>query len=78
MIKSNEPHHDRNEEVEHQDDHGHLVDAPQGHRHQVGELHRKVAFGTVELGVVPRVVSLDEHLVRTVSVDHSPEKDVKE
>ena len=31
-------HHDRDEEVQHQDDDNDLVDAPEGHRHDVRKL----------------------------------------
>ena len=72
-------YHDCYEEVQHQDDHNHLVDAPESHRHQMRELHGEVFFGTTVLVcLVPGVVLLYEHLVRAVGIDVSPKEDVEE
>ena len=72
-------YHDRDEEVQHQDDHNHLVDAPESHRHQMRELHGEVFFETTFLvSSVPGVVPRYKHLVRAVSIDVSPKEDVEE
>ena len=71
-------YHDRDQEVQHQDDHNHLVDAPEGHRHQMRKLHGELFLVLVSHLIGPVVVLLYEHLVRAVSIDVSPKEDVEE
>ena len=69
--------HDCNEEVQHQDDDNDLVDAPEGHWHDVRELQREVFFSGIFRGT-PGVVFHYEHLVRAISIEVSPKEDMEE
>ena len=69
--------HDCNEEVQHQDDDNDLVDAPEGHWHDVRKLQGEVFFRRIFQGS-PGVVFHYEHLVRTFSIEVSPEDDMEE
>ena len=69
--------HDCNEKVQHQDDDNDLVDAPEGHRHDVRKLQGEVFFRRIFQGR-EGVVFHYEHLVRAVSIEVSPKEDMEE
>ena len=72
-------YHNCDEEIQHQDDHNHLVDSPERHQSQMRELQRKVFFRIfVLVSHVPGVVFGNEHLIRAVSINVSPKEDVEE